>query len=403
MGNDNEIGELSFTKKTLITKKDIPPKTILMHPAGIHDGCTAWRFDWIRSYMNYNKLAHVQMTNLVQPVYTDTKEGKIINPIYVQADAVVVQRPTQEIQKETSKHFQFIQNLLRKSDQSPFRFIIDVDDVIHGEHISQFNVARKGYADNKRFQIFKEVVERSDELHVCSPTMRDFYKEVLDFDNVTSKPNLLPNHLFGHFYDREILNRRYEKHKNKPRILWAGSATHVDVGNINNGIDDFSHIREFVLKTLDKYQWVFVGILPNWLKNEQDKVEFHKWVNIMDYPSFIWSLEPTVIFTPLHDDMFNRCKSNIKLTEAGIFGVAGVFQNLDPYVEAPLKFDTGEELGDHLNYLLSDWDNYDIISKEMRSISEGYLLENNKDMLISSYFTDVGSRERNIIERTSNY
>jgi hypothetical protein len=394
--------KLKFNKRTeqgKFTSKPQPPKpkTMLMYPSGIADGCTAWRFDWVKTAMNYSKQAQVQMTNVSQALFTDSpKGGKIISQIYLQTDAVVLQRPVHPQMTKKVEHYNIVQRKIKENGRDPFRLIIDVDDVIHGDHIAKFNAARDGYADNKRFETFSEIVKRSDELHVCSKAMAEFYKEETGFERVLYRPNLMPKYLFDVFYNKDILQERYERHKSKPRVIWAGSATHVDIRNKDNGNDDFTKIEKFVKSTLDKYQWVFVGAAPNWLKSEVDsgKVEFYPWMSIMDYPKKIWDLEPTIIFAPLADNTFNICKSNIKLTEVGAMGIAGVFQDLEPYKEAPLKFNTGDELGDQFDYLLQSWENYAKVSDEMRSISQNYFLEDNFDLLKASYFTHWGSKER---------
>lgn len=394
--------KLKFNKKTeqnKFTSKPQPPKpkTMLMYPSGIADGCTAWRFDWVKTCMNYSKQAQVQMTNVSQSLFVDSPSGgKAISQIYMQTDAVVLQRPVHPQMIKKVDHYNLVQRKLKEQGREPFRLIIDVDDVVHGDHISKFNAARDAYADNKRFEIFAEIVRRSDELHVCSPTMAEFYKEEIGFDRVLHRPNLMPKFLFDVFYNRDILQQRYERHKDKPRVIWAGSATHVDIHNKDNGNDDFTKIEKFVKSTLDKYQWVFVGAIPNWLQAEVKAgiVEYHPWISIMDYPKMLWDLEPTIIFAPLADNTFNRCKSNIKLTEACAMGIAGVFQDIDPYNEAPLKFNTGDELGDQFEYLLHSWENYAKVSDEMRVIGQNYFMEDNFDLLKASYFTHWGSKER---------
>lgn len=397
--------KIKFGKKTdnrKFEKKAQPQaKTMLMYPAGIHDGCTAWRMDWIRGVFNYSKVAQVQMTNVLQPIQQQYKGNSVLSKVYQQVSTVVTQRPVMPQHLERAKQYEIVRNHIKKNGREPFRFVIDVDDVVHGDYISKFNAARGAYADNKRFEIFKETVKYCDELHVCSPAMVEFYKNELEFDNVTFRPNFMPKYLFDNFYDEEILQIRYEESKKKPRIVWAGSATHIDLRNQNEGIDDFTHIKDFVLKTLDIYQWVFVGAVPPWIESEvsSGKVESHPWMSILDYPRALWRLKPTIIFAPLHDDVFNRCKSNIKLTEAGSMGVAGVFQNLDPYAEAPLKFDTADELNDQFKFLLSDWDNYAKVSRDMRKISEGYFTESNLELLKACYFTEVGSKEREIMSK----
>ena len=393
--------KVKFNKSTKKSTKKVEPAKIVMYPAGINDGCTAWRFDFPRLSMNYSKTAEVQLTNAIQPISVKLKGQDVINPLYINTNAVVIQRPVFDYHISLAKQLNGIQNNLKRAGRDSFRLIVDVDDVLHGNHIAKYNISRGDYVDNTRFERLKEVVKRSDDLHVCSKPMADFYREEIGFDNITVKPNLLPKFLFDGHYDLELSRLRWEKHRAKPRILWAGSWSHIDLKNINNGKDDFSEIKDFILKTKDDYQWVFYGAHPTgfepYIKN--GTFEYHEWTSIMGYAQKVRDLEPTIFLAPLTDNLFNRCKSNIKLTEAGAMGIAGVYQNLDPYFEAPLKFDNVDEIQDHFNYLLSDWDNYAKTIEDMRKTSEGYFAEDNLDMLLASYTTDVGSPMRKHISK----
>jgi hypothetical protein len=191
----------------------------------------------------------------------------------------------------------------------------------------------------------------------------------------------------------------FEKHKHKPRILWAGSASHIDGSNINNGKDDFNGIEKFVLSTLDDYQWVFYGASPTWARSYimDGRIEFHNWTGITDFPMKIHNINANLVIAPLRNNFFNECKSNIKLTEAGAIGVAGVYQDIEPYKEAPLKFKTADEMADQIKKVLSDEDFYVKTLREMRDISEGYFLDNNHNLVYASIFEHLGSLNREVI------
>ena len=60
------------------------------------------------------------------------------------------------------------------------------------------------------------------------------------------------------------------------------------------------------------------------------------WVplNILDYAEFANYLvqqKCDIFIAPLLDNLFNRCKSQIKFLEYSVLGVAGVFSRLEPY------------------------------------------------------------------------
>jgi hypothetical protein len=78
-----------------------------------------------------------------------------------------------------------------------------------------------------------------------------------------------------------------DKNKKKPRIVYAGSGAHFDVGNKTEQQDDFTHVIKFIADNVDKYQFVFIGAVPPPLQKFvfDKKIEFHPWKNLMQYPN----------------------------------------------------------------------------------------------------------------------
>jgi len=374
---------------------------MIMQPAGFSDGCTMWRFDWIRTALVSQKKAYIEMSTQPPHVFfPDPKNAgsAIVNPLLVNTNAVVTQRPTSDYTVDQMKRYASVQKNMIEQGNQPFRCVFDVDDITHGDHISKFNMARDAYEDNSKFKIFKEAMNYVDELHVCSPSMRDFYADEFNSNKVTFRPNLMPNHLFGRFFDMNKIEKRFHDNQHKPRVMWAGSWSHIDVRGQTDH-DDFDDFEQLVITTIDEYQWIFYGGYPIWAKSYIDsgKIEYYKWTGIYEFPQKFDDIGANVVFAPLHDNVFNRCKSNIKLTEAGIFGVVGIFQDMDPYVEAPLRFNTSDEFHDHLKAVMGDWDVYRRVVLHMHKIAEEYLMNNNIELLQACYFTEIGSIDRQLV------
>lgn len=388
--------KLSFNRKTRDPKSKIGVKNAVFYSGGTSDGCSIFRFEIPRITLNTTNSAKVQITNFVQPMNVDgPNKTRIINPVYVHTDVVVIQRPTDGVRLNHIKHLRNLQKHLSVNNEDPFRLCVDVDDILHGDYISKFNSNGKHFKDNKRFNNFSESVKHCDELHVCSKPMAEFYKEHIGVDHITYKPNFLPKYMFD-WYDEERTKKNFEKHKSKPRILYAGASQHFDVLNQNNGIDDFSHILDLVNKTKHEWQWVFYGGHPTQLKDDVKSglIEFYEYSPFMDYAKKLIDLEANVMLAPLENNTFNACKSNIKLTEAGALGIAGVFQDIAPYDGAPLKFTTSDEMADHIKFLLTDWDNYVKVIREQREFSKDFFAEDNIDVMMASYFTPFNSISR---------
>lgn len=395
---------LKFNKVTEKQQTNKKLKSALFYTAGVgRDGCGAFRMEWPRSILNTHGVAEIQNTSFIQPFEVNSPKGKVINPIYAGVDAgvdaVVMQRPTDVGRLNSTRVFSAMQKSMAARGAKPFRTIIDVDDILHGDYVSKYNSNGSHYFNNERFKVFAEAVKNSDELHVCSKAMAEFYKEHIEgYTNVLHKPNFLPKYLYD-WYDEDRTQKNYEKHQDKPRILYAGATQHFDVLKQNGGKDDFTHILELIERTKHNWQWVFFGGHPTQLEADVKSglIEYHRYVPITSYPKKLIELEPTVIITPLENNTFNACKSNIKLTEAGALGIAGVYQDLDPYAEAPLKFETADEMADHIKFLLNDWDDYVKVIRQQREFSEKFFAEDNLDMMLASYFTDFNSVARNKI------
>ena len=71
---------------------------------------------------------------------------------------------------------------------------------------------------------------------------------------MTKFVKIVPNFWMGHAFNSRKIERAYEYNKKKPRILYTGSGAHYDVDNKCNGVDDMYKVRDFIRKTVDKYQ-----------------------------------------------------------------------------------------------------------------------------------------------------
>jgi glycosyltransferase involved in cell wall biosynthesis len=209
----------------------------------------------------------------------------------------------------------------------------------------------------------------------------------------------------GHVYDKRRVYDAYDKNKKKPRVLYTGSGAHYDVDNKNGGVDDFSHVLNLVEKTIDKYQWVFVGAFPPPLLRyvQQRKIEFHPWQTLADYPRFIAGLNAQVMIAPLLDNSFNRSKSDIKFIESCVMGLPCLVQDMETYKNAPsfLKFKTGDDLEQKLEAILKNKPKYYSNVEMFRSIGAQRFLElpENIGCHLEALNTPYGSSERKYLKR----
>ena len=129
------------------------------------------------------------------------------------------------------------------------------------------------------------------------------------------------------------------------------------------------------------------------------EAEFHPWERLYTYPEKIFSLRVNAMVAPLQNNTFNKAKSDLKLVEANCYGIPIVCQDLCTYADAPFKFNTGEEMIDQLDDILSKKGRYMNLSSKARKAAEGRWLENdiNIDKYVEMYTLPFGDPRRKLL------
>lgn len=115
-------------------------------------------------------------------------------------------------------------------------------------------------------------------------------------------PNRLPVDWWGELHSQ----RRYGT---KPRVGWAG-------GNSHRG--DLELIVDVMRELADEVEWVIFGLCPDKLRPYVH--DLRQGVPISQYPAALASLDLDLALAPLEDNIFNACKSNLRLLEYGACG-----------------------------------------------------------------------------------
>jgi hypothetical protein len=274
--------------------------------------------------------------------------------------------------------------------------IYEVDDIVFKDDIPDYNRCKDAFVDQNIIDSILDIMQNMDEITVCSKYMKEYYIGKTGNKNITYVPNYPPKFWLDRFYNKKRIEDLYEKNKKRPRILYSGSGTHVDVLNRTGLNDDFKHITDAIIKARKKFKFVWKGCFPMVLKPYIDNgdMEFVDWSSLMDYPQGLYDTNCNVAFASLQDNIFNKSKSNIKMVEAGGLGMPGAYQDLCTYEEADLKFKTGDDLIQQLEYITSDYDRYMDLSGKARKFTEGLWLEDHLDEYNAMYFTAFGSKER---------
>jgi glycosyltransferase involved in cell wall biosynthesis len=327
-----------------------------------YSGCGFWRMIWpehLLNAFNYFTVHGSTVMNLDPRYYVNTK-------------VVRIQR------QATSHQLEFVKFLKEVQKQIPFRIIYEIDDIVFSEDIPEYNKYKPAFTDPQIRKNCQDIMNLCDEVTVTCKFMKDYYMEKTGHKNITIVPNFPPKFWLGHFYDEKQISSNYDTYKNKPRIFYAGSGAHFDVDNRVNQNDDFAHVVRAIANTVDKYQWVFLGAYPLPLQNlvRSGKIEFHPWANLYFYGEKIKNLRANMMIAPLQNNNFNKSKSDLKLIEANAFGLPIACQNLCTYEDAEFKFDTGEEMIEVIDDVLSKKGRYMNICAKARAEANTRWLEN---------------------------
>ena len=356
-----------------------------------YSGCGHWRILWPEQVINSTGRGMSQSTTAM-----------VADPRwYEKVKAVKLQRQASGSQK------QFLEHLKKVQKEHDFKIIYEVDDVVFREEIPDYNKFKFAFDNNEVRQNCIDMINMVDEVTVTCDFMRRLYIEKTGQQNITVIPNFVPNFWMGHLFNLRQVQSSFDKNKNKPRILYTGSGAHYDVDNKTGGKDDMSEVLNVIRKTVNKYQWVFVGAFPPPLADlvRTGKIEFHPWKNLLEYPHFISNLNPQLMVAPLEVNNFNRAKSDIKFIEACTLGIPCLCQDMDTYYSAPgsLRFNSPEEFEHKIESILN-WKNRTKYYKNvsiLRDIANKRILESpdNIGAHIEALTTPYGSPDRHYLKK----
>jgi glycosyltransferase involved in cell wall biosynthesis len=215
--------------------------------------------------------------------------------------------------------------------------IYEVDDLI--VEVPHDHISRSAF-EPVLAKILRGIVE-ADAVITSTPVLREY---LANFNpNIWLIPNLIDDAIW--------------KLKSPPPVGQPEKS--VVIGYMGGGshLPDLEMVKPVLLRLLDDYgpgiEVRFWGVQPPGELLEHPSVAWFP-LNILDYAEFADYLvqqKCDIFIAPLLDNLFNRCKSQIKFLEYAVMGVAGVYSRLEPYTSV---------ITDHENGLLAttleDWD-----------------------------------------------
>ena len=240
-------------------------------------------------------------------------------------DVLVLQHAVDDGQLSQVRHYK---------RAAPATLIVQMVDDLLGEvpekHPNRVFQSREGH------QRMVQALRASDRLIVTTETLRQHYRQYVP--DVRLVPNSLDRPWFAVEVKREPGARL--------RVGWIGAGQHQG---------DLELIAPIVAEFAAEVDWVFMGMSIDAIKPHLK--EFHSFVSIADYPAKMASLNLDIAIAPLQDNLFNRCKSNLRLLEYGAMGWPVVCSDVFPYRsdEPPvLRCSTPEEWRAALRRLIDD-------------------------------------------------
>lgn len=195
------------------------------------------------------------------------------------------------------------------------------------------NETHQLYNDNR--ENIKQILALADVISVTTEDLKTYYS--LYNKNIQVIPNAFNDLLF----DRPELKPREKV------VIWRGTKTHI-YDMMCNGLAMNKACEEF-----PDWQFLFLGFYP-WFLSETLNKGFLKGSDIILYFNTLFKMNPAVMQVPLHDNLFNRCKSDIAYLEGTFAGAACVipafwdvqgalsYTDSDSYYEALKSMLSGE-------------------------------------------------------------
>jgi glycosyltransferase involved in cell wall biosynthesis len=124
-------------------------------------------------------------------------------------------------------------------------------------------------------------------------------------------------------------------------VGWIGAGQHKG---------DLELITRVVRELATEVDWVFMGMCTDDIKPHIK--EYHDFVPIGDYPKKMASLDLDIAIAPLEQNIFNECKSNLRLLEYGAMGWPVVCSDVYPYrSQNPPVLRCGDDVAEWLGAL----------------------------------------------------
>ncbi|EJN34992.1 glycosyl transferase [Pseudomonas sp. GM84] len=190
-----------------------------------------------------------------------------------------------------------IEEMTRFKRLSNARRIYEIDDYII--EVPKKNAHARNMPANMR-ELVTQGIALCDRVVVSTQPLADALSSL--HHDIRVVPNMLAAPLWAGLTSRRQSSVR-------PRVGWAGGTSHRG---------DLELLLDVIKALADEVDWVFFGMCPDLLRPYVK--EFHAGVPLAHYPQKLASLDLDLALAPLEQNLFNDCKSNLRLLEYGACG-----------------------------------------------------------------------------------
>ncbi|WP_210081919.1 glycosyltransferase [Pantoea endophytica] len=186
--------------------------------------------------------------------------------------------------------------------------VFELDDYIFNLPIKHYNRAK---FKPETTGLMRKSLSYFDRFVVSTEPLAEAMQDM--HPNIVVVKNRLPVDIWGQLQSLRNQGR-------KPRVGWAGGSSHRG---------DLEMIADVVKEFTNEVEWVFMGMCPEKLRPYVHEV--HYGVDISLYPETLAALNLDLALAPVEDNIFNACKSNLRLMEYGACGIPVICSDVACY------------------------------------------------------------------------
>ncbi|WP_409488679.1 glycosyltransferase [Pseudomonas promysalinigenes] len=201
-----------------------------------------------------------------------------------------------------------VEELERVVRSSSARHIYEIDDYI-------IDVPKRNDHSRNMPADIREAVMRG--ISLCDRVIASTEPLADALSSMHSDIRVVPNMLAAHLWSGLVSERQTTA---RPRVGWAGGTSHRG---------DLELLQEVIKTLADDVDWVFFGMCPDSLRPYVK--EFHQGIPMAHYPQKLASLNLDLALAPLEQNLFNDCKSNLRLLEYGACGFPVICSSTKAY------------------------------------------------------------------------